>query len=598
MFAALFNFEGQPVALPMLAESPGQDVEVKVLGASRQAALIVVRPRAADGADERTGIESLGNRYWMVGRIRLDARDELQVRLGPRVAGDGATLSDVRLCLHAYAAWGEDCVNFLAGDFAFVLWDDVRQALFGVRDQLGKRSLFQARLGSRGIVGDSLDWIAQQGASAGGLDDYWIADLLTLNCSREFERTIYRDASRLAPAHVLQWNAGGAAVRRYWRLDIAEPLQLASRGAYLEQFRELLSRAISDRLPSGKIGIAMSGGLDSTALAAGAVAQSGDPARVVAYCEHYEQMMHIGEDAFATLAARHLGIDLQIERFDDLAYDPQWQSRGIRPPEPNLTVINAHFMRRINDVLARRAAIWLEGEGPDNALRFDRNAYLSWLRERGSWCRLGKALLDYAAIKGVSGWADTARRHLHLGAVREFSDPPLLPPWLAPDLVSRLRLDERVRDLGEGGNTAHPWHPEAMASFTSPVWQDHFADYDLQESLSPLLWRHPFLDLRVLQFMLSVPPIPWAWKKRLMRDAMKGHLPEAVLRRPKTPLPVFPRAELLRRHGLPPLLSSERLQAYVDLNNLPGVRAAPADLLQSISVHVLGHWLQSTPASP
>ena len=596
MFAALFDFDGQPVVLPRLGESPGQHVDAKVLGASQQATLIVVRPQAGASDAERSGIESLGGRYWIVGRIRLDARHELQARLGPRVASEGATLSDARLCLHAYAAWGEDCVNFLAGDFAFVLWDDARQALFGVRDQMGKRTLFHGRLGKLGIVGDSLDWIARQGPSAGGHDDYWIADHLTLNGSREFERTVWRDVKRLAPAHVLLWGAGGAALRRYWRLDIAEPLQLASRGAYLERFRELVSRAISDRLPVGKIGIAMSGGLDSTALAAGAVAQTGDPARIVAYCEHFEQMMHIGEDAFASLAARHLGIDLQIERFDDLAYDPQWQSRGIRPPEPILTVINAHFVRRINDGLSRRASIWLEGEGPDNALRLDRNAYFSWLRGRGEWGRLGKAVLDYAAVKGISGWTETMRRHLHLGAVHEFPDRPLLPQWIAPDFANRVRLAERINDLGEGGHPAHPWHPEAMASFTSPVWQDHFADYDLQESLSPALWRHPFLDLRVLQFLLAVPPIPWAWKKRLMRDAMRAHLPEAILRRPKTPLPVYPRAELLRRHGLPPLLAREQLHAYVDLNKLPDVCAAPANLLQSISVHVLGHWLQSTPA--
>ena len=591
LFAALFDFEGRPVEVASLGAAPSFDTQVKVLGASRQAALVCRLPPSVPGGDEQSGIEELADRYWIVGRMRLDARDQLQARLGTRLSTEGIAVSDARLCLHAYATWGERCVDFLDGDFAFVLWDDTRQCLFGACDRLGRRSLFHARSGSCGWMGDSLDWIAQQGPAEGGLDDYWIADLLTLNCSREFERTVYRDVNRLGPAHFLSWSEAGAVRQRYWRLDIPEPLYLARRGAYAERFRELVSLAIADRIPAGKIGIAMSGGLDSTMLAACTVALTGEPSRVVAYCEHYEELMHIEEDRFASMAARHLGIDLHIEPFDNSAYDPHWQSRGIRPAEPTTAVINAHCVRGINDALARRSPVWLEGEGPDNALRLDRDAYLSWLRARHAWGRLGRALLAYAAVKGWSGWGQTFRRHL--GSAVDFPVAPPVPQWLDPGFVGRLRLAERIRDLGTGGDPSHPWHPEAISSFTSPIWLGHFGGYDFQESLSPLRWRSPFLDLRVLTFMLSVPPIPWGWKKQLVREAMKGRLPQPVLQRPKTPLPVFPQFEMLRRHGLPSLLGPKRLVAYVDPDRLPRSTAEPVDLLQSINVYVLDHWLGS-----
>ena len=540
-------------------------------------------------AIEETGLEGLADRYWIVGRMRLDAREDLRRRLAPHVSTEGPDISDARLCLHAYAAWGERCVDVIEGDFAFALWDEARQCLFSACDRMGKRSLFHARSGTRGWISDSLDWIAQQGLDEGGLDDYWIADRLTLNCSREFERTVYRDIRRLPPAHAMVWDAAGESRQRYWRLDIQEPLRLGRREAYTERFRDLVSLAIADRIPAGRVGIAMSGGLDSTMLAACTVALTGDPGRVTAYCEHYEELMHIEEDRFASMAARHLGIDLQIEPVDNSVYDPQWQLRGIRSAQPTMSIVSAHCVKGINDGLARRSSVWLEGEGPDNALRLDRNPYFAWLRRRRDWRRLAGALLDYAAVKGWSGWRQSLKRHVGTFVDFPASDP--IPAWLDPGFVARLRLAERLRDLGEGGDTTHPWHPEAMSSFTSPIWLEHFADYDFLERLSPILWRSPFLDLRVLTFMLSAPPIPWGWNKQLVREAMANRLPEPVLRRPKTPLAIFPREEMVRRQGLPALLKPDRLGAYVDLSKLPGREARPVDLMQSLNVYVLGHWI-------
>lgn len=587
MFAALFDFDGGPLDLPRSAPGRDDGLQIKRLGARGQAALL---HRGADA-----GIDSLAGRYWIAGRIRLDARERLLSQLGPHLADDPRGISDARLCLQAYATWGDRCVDHLAGDFAFVLWDEVRQRLFAVRDQLGKRSLFHCRAGGLGIIGDSLDWVAQQGASLRDLDEYWIADFLTLSWSREFHRTVYRGVSRLAPAHLLMWSGSGASVRRYWRLEVPEPLHLTSHGAYAERFRELLSLSIADRLPSGRVGIAMSGGLDSTTLAASTVQLTSDPHRVVACCEHYEELMHVEEDRYARLAAQHLGIELQIEPFDDKVYDPLWQERGIRPAEPIQEILNAHLVRTVNQRLSRSALVWFEGEGPDNALAFDRDPYLSWLRRQRSWQRLGRTLVDYTIAKGIAGWAETVRRHAVPADTSE--DAPTMPRWLRPELVEQLRLVERVRDLGDGGDRSHPWHPNAVASFTCPIWQDYFAGYDLQESLTPVQWRHPFLDLRVLQFMLSVPPVPWAWKKRLIREAMKGRLPDAVVQRPKTPLAFNARAEMIRRHGRPQLSGSATLKSYVEPELLPQADVSSSELMQSLSAYVLDHWMSLSPTA-
>lgn len=534
--------------------------------------------------------------FELLGRIRLDDRAGLRRKLQHRAADRSDRRSDGWLCLQAYETWGEGFLEHLAGDFSFALWDGRQRRLLVARDQLGVRPLFHARFGDLWLIGDSLSWIASRAPSPLVLDDHWIADFLTLGCSRELERTVYRDIRRLPPAHVLRLTEEGCSIRQYWRLELEAPLWLRRRAEYGERFRALVVDAISDRLPDGRVGVAMSGGLDSTTLAALAVETIGDPTRVVAECEHYERLMHIGEDRFAKLAARHLGIDLTIRPCDDLAYDTHWRSRGIRSDEPTKLIIDAHHGSTIDTLLGARADVWFEGEGPDNALTLDRNPYLRWLAGRRSWGRLAGALLQYIQVKGAMGWAQSVARHMRWRGAE--APATGMPPWLQPAFVADVRLAERVDALGEVGDRSHPWHPHAVSSFTSAFWQRYFDDIAFRETLSPIVHRHPFLDLRVLQFMLSVPPIPWGWKKQLVREAMRGRLPTEILRREKTPLAGFPEVAIVRQTGLPALSVSTRLARYVDFARLPDLNAPEVDIDGLIAVHALDYWLASTPAVP
>jgi len=576
LFAALLSTGPAPLDPRQFADGFGQE-GIEILGQAGRLALCAGTGSARD---------SLNGRYWIVGRIRLDARDELLERLGA-----APNASDARLCLLAYARWGEAFTDHLAGDFAFALWDDQRQCLLAVRDRLGVRGLFHTRTADAWLIGDSLDWLAARSATAPALDDYWIADFLVLGLSREFERTVYRDIKRVAPAHLLKLGEGSLSLRRYWRLELAEPVYLRNAEAYHERFRELLSRAVADRLPSGRVGIAMSGGLDSTTLAAMAVEVTGDPSRIVAECEHYERLMHIREDHYASLAARHLGIELRIRPADDIAHDPQWRSHGLRSAEPTAGLLNARNIQRIGREMAAIAPVWLDGEGPDNALTLERDAYLGWLRRRHSWGRLSQALLQYAAAKGFSGWRQTLARRTGLRRVPELDPHDVLPPWLQEGFAKELKLSERQETLGLGGDPSHPWHPLAYDSFTSPIWQAYFEDHAFEESLAGFEWRYPFLDLRVLQFMLAVPPVPWGWKKHLIRASMRDRLPRAVLDREKTPLACYPEIATMRATGLPSLPENHRVGRFVDPAVLPGLAAADPDLALSLGVHALDGWL-------
>ncbi|MCX7363628.1 MAG: asparagine synthase C-terminal domain-containing protein [Alphaproteobacteria bacterium] len=343
-------------------------------------------------------------------------------------------------------------------------------------------------------------------------------------------------------------------------------------------------------MPPGRVGVSMSGGLDSTTLAAAAVEVAGDPARVVADCVHFERLMPDDEKFFGMMAARQLGIELRTTAIDDLAYDPDWRMRSIPTPEPMVSIVHAHPDRLLNRAMAAEAGVWLFGEGPDNALRFERRAYLAWLFGQRRWGRLAQAAWQYLGAKGMGDWAGTLRRYTTRD--RSGHAEAELPSWLTSDLVERSQLEDRLRSLDKGGGeTAHPWHPEAIASFSHPVWERMFASCDLDETQAPFVWRHPFLDLRVLHFMLSVPPVPWARRKLLMREAMRGRLPEPVLARDKTPLARYPLAEAIRRQGLPELPPGDRVGAWVDVERLPAGPISDADLDRVVAVHALDYWL-------
>jgi len=585
MFAAIFDASGRPIEIGRFGLGQPGGFDVRVPPAATNVAFIVGRSGYAGTTETHLALPATGP-IGVVGRIRLDRKTELRARLG---ATDD--LSDTDLVGLAHERWGEACTEHLAGDFCFVTLDLRQRQLVAARDQLGVRALYYTRLDGTWLISDSLDWLAGQRPDVPELDDYWIADFLTLGFCREFERTIYRDIHRLPPGHSLRLGAGEAAPRRYWRLEIDEPLYLKRTIDYGERFRDLVKSAIADRLPGGTVGIAMSGGLDSTTLAALAVEHIQDASRVVAECLHYEHLMDIGEDHYAALAAHHLGIELKVRPFDELVYDRSWRDRNIRSAEPTKSLLDAHHLRAVGLDRSRRAEVWFEGEGPDNALDLERAAYLGWLRRQRSWSRLGATWLQYAKVKGLSGWKQSLRRHLQPD--RFEPQPPDIPPWLDRGLIADLKLRQRAEALNTGGDTSHAWHPQAFASFTSPIWQHYFGQCDFEETLAPVRTRHPYLDLRVLEFMLRVPPIPWGWKKQLVRYAMHDRLPRPILEREKTPLALHPDVALARREGIPALAASDRLRRFVDVARLPDPSDPPAVVHRLFAVHALDTWLET-----
>ena len=568
------------------AQHEGMPRNVKTLGRSHQTALMWTdSDTELEDKDVRHAI-GLDERFWLLGRVRLDARDELCA-----VLSASKMETDALLSLRAYARWGSQCVEHLRGDFCFALWDEALQMLFCARDHLGVRPLFYARVKNSWLVSDSLETIARYSGLTGDLDDFWIADFLFNAFSVDFDRTVYKNIKRLAPGHTLNASQASGAVKRYWRLEFDEPIFYRRPTQYLDHFHEVLARAVKDRLPRGRIGIAMSGGLDSTTLAAKAVEVTGDPSRVIAYTRYLDHLIPDEEPHFSALVAKKLKL-AHVLRAVDEGYDFELD---LHTQEPGGASVDGAFQRVVQAEMASQAKVWFAGEGPDNALTFEWKSYLRWLRDRRDWLRLGGAIAQYIGGKEAREWLMTIKKiNPRWREAEKYSIwQPGFPPWTNQDLFKRLDLAARAHDSIDRRRQTHPWRPRAMASFTSAIWPPYFELHDPATTGTLLDWRHPYCDLRVLTFMLRTPPIPWARRKRLIREAMRGSLPEEVLARDKAPLVADPRARVVRTTKLPHLSISTTLGRFVDSAKLPDQSDMGSGVDSLAKLRALDAWLKA-----
>ena len=140
---------------------------------------------------------------------------------------------------------------------------------------------------------------------------------------------------------------------------------------------------------------------------------------------------------------------------------------------------------------------------------------------------------------------------------------------------------------------APSWRPLALANLRGPLWPEFLEALDTQYAAAGIDWRHPYLDLRLLEFMLHTPPIPWGRRKRLIRQAMAGRLPRAILARDKTPLHHDLFTELLRRDMPPMPRKGAKVEAYVAIDKLPTDPASAQDPNALLRVSILDHWLNT-----
>ena len=478
----------------------------------------------------------LGGRHSFVGDMRLHARKELLAELQAKDQPATQSCSDAELLLFSWNLWGAACLERILGDFSFGIWDAAEQSLFCARDFTGARPLFYAQGPGVFCFTNTLQTLQLVPEISRELDDLFVRDFLLQGLSSDPERTVWRDVRRLPAGHGLHFSNGKFEVKRFLQLPIEDPLRLKHADEYQENFRELLHKAVSDRLPEGKTSLYLSGGLDSAsvcAVAAGIASRRGTMADLKAFTVSWRPLMGDPEPEFAKCTAHHLGLAQEIlEEARILPYDVAAEEL---PPEPTSEVFWGRACR-IFRAIGAHSRVVLSGDGGDNVLEGQAWPFLQYLRKRGHWGTIARSFAGYLLTHGrIPPLRAGFRSWLRL-RFRQQDAQEQTPPWFTDEFSNRLRARPAAHGTTKESLPAHPTHPWAYRSLHSGYWPSVLEDEDAGCTRILLETRAPFLDVRLLRFLLRLPPVPWCMDKELTRRSMRGSLPVEILRRHKTPL--------------------------------------------------------------
>jgi len=494
----------------------------------------------------------LGERYTLLGEVRLDARKRLVEELQECQLAVKEESSDEELTLLAWSVWGEGALAKILGDYSFAIWDAAQKSLWCARDFNGPRPFFYALRSGVFCFSNTMQSLRMVPEVSGELDDAFVRDFLLEGICNDPARSVWRDIRRLPPGRLLQLKERSVHVRRFLQLPVEEPLRLKEPGEYLENYRELLVRAVADRLPEGNVSLYLSGGLDSSSVCAAAARMAtarGDSGKLKAFTISWRPLFDDPEPRFARIASRHLGLPHEIlgedtiHSLDGVAAEPT--------PEPTSDLFHGRACRIFKKIAAHSPVV-LSGDGGDNVLTGQAWPYFQYLRGRGEWGEITRTFGGYLAghwrLPPLRGGFRSKFRHWFGGAPAA----PEIPSWLNEEFSKRCGTQTRRTGETRESLNAHPVHPQAYASLHSGYWASVLQEEDAGWTGVNLETRAPFLDLRLLRFLLRLPPVPLCIDKELIRRAMRPWLPAEILKRPKSPLLQNPLEAYQKRAGWRP----------------------------------------------
>lgn len=527
----------------------------------------------------------------------LVEREALIAKLRASHAKVSLDLPDVDLVSACYETFGDATASELSGDFSFLVYDPGEGTVLGARDPFGRRALFYARCRNSWIFSNELPALLEHPECPDEYSPDAIGDFLMFGWHDLLEKSLtpFRAVRSVVPGAQVSVSGSLLRVRRYWTFPGTQPDDHQTRVHPVEELRFQLERAVRDRIDARNIVVSMSGGLDSTALAALAkqVGGSGAGGDIV-----LETNVHQGggeEERFARLAGTHLGLPHRI-RVHSLApvfepWPPTWT--------PHRQIAPVSILEH-DRLLSQQTAVRLVGSAADSLLAHDVASFLGIARAYG----LRAALTSRRELRRLSGismsWGtgvlSTVRAWLR--GRRPGQNPVWnFPSWLRPEFVRQHSSEERWRDFWN-------WEPRVSRSQPHPSverwlgWPSWFCgNMFVGIDFCPSEVVDPFLDLGLLKVVMSVPSEPWLRDKWIFRKAVADLLPDAVVRRPKTIAGDVFRDPLAGISGgeVNDWAAEDDLDEYIDRGAVPRFVAEsdPAERLVQLHPFFLNQWFRS-----
>ncbi|MFL6467629.1 MAG: asparagine synthase (glutamine-hydrolyzing) [Pyrinomonadaceae bacterium] len=474
------------------------------------------------------------------------------------------TKTDVEIVPHLYQVYGADFVDHINGMFAISLWDTKKKKLVLVRDRFGEKPLYY------GVFNNKLIYASEPKSILAHPDVRAELDLNALRHYVSFDyvpapMSIYKGIYKLPSSHILTVENGELKTRRYWSLKWSNSSALggdfatngnatkpsASFADKSSELRDLLSDAVRMRLVSDvPLGILLSGGIDSSTIAALAVRHSTEQVKTfsIGFTEQ-----SFNESQYARQVANYLGTDhyeeyLSAEKTGDLISEiGSWLDEPISDPSLIPTFLLSTFVRR-------HVTVALGGDGGDELFAGYPMYYAHKIAARYAklpqFIRNGliepavRALpvstknlsFDFKAKRFIraSKFDAVARHHSWFGSFSQDKHAQLFTDAVLQH--SENDIYALAREFLSTTDVKGEIEKMQYLDMNYYLAEDILTKVDRASMAVSLETRAPFLDPRVAQFSASIPinyKLRGSKGKFILKKAMEGLLPKEILYRPK-----------------------------------------------------------------
>jgi len=482
----------------------------------------------------------------------IDNREELFSKLEIS-QNERIYISDSVLILKAYQKWGVDCTSELIGDFAFAIWDDVNKQLFVTTDHVGKRSLYYYNSDELFAFSTLINPLFKIKQIKKEPNEPFIAEYLAnpsvATVNRE-ELTIYKDILQLpAATSLLVQSSGGIKSWRYWQPDEYKPIRFASDAQYEAAFLKVFTEAVKCRMRGNKkLGIMLSGGLDSGAIATIA-AKELQPKNQLLF--GYTQVPMTGyRDKLpkSQLADEKPFVEELCHSYPNII--PSYIASEHQTPlsdinqrleileQPYKNFQNSHWINEIHYTAGQEdIGILLDGQSGNGSVSSgDLNTYVATLLEQKKYLSCYKTIKKFARhnkrplLRCLVG---QLYQNLPVPVKRVFlklrgnPDYNRLLSLINPDFEKQMKNSIQVRKNFFVKNcNAHEGRMQLLGSLCTGYLGANETKIAMAYGITR---RDPTRDKRVIEFCMNIPEDQWVrdgLERRLIRVAMKGILPD------------------------------------------------------------------------
>ncbi len=545
----------ESIIVPMVSaiRHRGPDQWGYYLGCSGSVLLINTRLSIVDLSNGRQPLSNEDGSVWVVLNGELygfqDIAKDLESR-GHRFR----TRSDTEIIVHLYEEYGEDFVSHLRGEFAIALLDQRNEVLYLVRDRFGIKPLFYSRLNDSLVFGSEIKAILGNRKVRARLDHvslfYMFHGLLLP------ETTCFENIRTVEPGCMLRISRSAVTLHRYWDLPLDGEVAHANEEEAIEEFRRLFYEAVRLRLHGDvEVGAYVSGGLDSTSVAATAAQIGGRPVKAFTI-EFDDKKLNEGEAAAEFAQAR--GFEHHKIRIGPGDLAPHFE-RALWHSE--IAVSNSHGTAKmiLSELARRHVKVVLTGEGADETLGgynvFHHIALLDEVRTHPQ-DRERRAALETLLAKEHSGIALLNTGILPIRALPEYDRISGLFGAYPYAMARALRTAKKVRfvmsgdfrrevagidpiaEMAERIGRGRMKSLSAVAAHQYYLFKADMPSYNLNflgdrvEMAHSIEGRLPFLDHKLVEFAFSLPvslKLRNGVGKYILRRAIAETLPSALL---------------------------------------------------------------------